>query len=165
MLVSLDTARRVSGVAPRVQPWFSTAFAGTRTNPGAFLPAALDRAVAEQFSVIGGAFTIAATPCEVGGRGCRCTVQVLWHGDPTRDALVLIRRTGAAAVAPNAAQQDLTGREREVLQWVAAGKTNAQIADILAASPHTIGKHLENIHAKLGVENRTAAVNRGMAPL
>ncbi len=92
-------------------------------------------------------------------------MQVLWRGDPTRDALVLIRRVGTVVGARNAAQQELTAREREVLQWVAAGKTNAQIADILAASPRTIGKHLENIYAKLGVETRTAAVNRGTASL
>ena len=71
----------------------------------------------------------------------------------------------ANAASREAAQPDLTVREREVLQWVAAGKTNAQIADILDASPRTIGKHLENIYAKLGVETRTAAVNRGMARL
>jgi DNA-binding CsgD family transcriptional regulator len=165
MLVSLDTARRMSGIAPRVESWFTAASAGTRPGAGALLPAALDRAVAEQFAAIDGAFTMAATPCEVEGRGCRCTVQVLWRGNPTRDALVLISRVGAAAVSRTAAQPDLTAREREVLQWVAAGKTNAQIADILAASPRTIGKHLENIYAKLGVETRTAAVNRGMASL
>ncbi|MFS8087043.1 MAG: helix-turn-helix transcriptional regulator, partial [Acidobacteriota bacterium] len=133
MLVSLNTARRVSGVAPRVQSWFSTAFGGEQTDPGALLPAVLDGAVAAQFSAIDGAFTIAATSCAVEGRGCRCTVQVLWRGDPTRDALVLIRRVGTAIGARNAARRELTVREREVLQWVAAGKTNAQIADILAA--------------------------------
>ena len=166
MLVSLDAARRVSGVAPRIESWFTAAFAGLHVGPGALLPGAVDRAVAEQFAALDGAFMIAATPCEAVGRTCRCTVQVLWRGDPARDALVLIRRVGAAA-APSreAAQPDLTVREREVLQWVAAGKTNAQIADILDASPRTIGKHLENIYAKLGVETRTAAVNRGMARL
>jgi DNA-binding CsgD family transcriptional regulator len=54
----------------------------------------------------------------------------------------------------------LTAREREVLEWVAAGKTNRDIASILGASPRTIEKHLERIYEKLGVENRTAAVMR-----
>ncbi len=164
MLVSLDAARRVSGIAPRVDPWFNAAFAGACTGIGALLPAGLERAVAEQFAAIDGAFMIAATPCAVEGRGCRCTVQVLWRGDPARDALVLIRRVSGAVAKPAPAPV-LTVREREVLQWVAAGKTNAQIADILSASPRTVGKHLENIYAKLGVETRTAAVNRGMALL
>jgi DNA-binding CsgD family transcriptional regulator len=91
-------------------------------------------------------------------------VQVLSRGDEGRDALVLIRRLGAPAMrgAGPSRANELTAREREVLQWVAAGKTNAQIATILAASPRTIGKHLENIYAKLGVETRTAAVNRAI---
>jgi DNA-binding CsgD family transcriptional regulator len=54
----------------------------------------------------------------------------------------------------------LTPREREVLDWVAAGKTNRDIAAILSASPRTVEKHLERIYEKLGVETRTAAVMR-----
>jgi DNA-binding CsgD family transcriptional regulator len=44
-----------------------------------------------------------------------------------------------------------------VLYWVAKGKTNRDIGDILGASPATVKKHLERIHEKLGVETRTAA--------
>lgn len=51
----------------------------------------------------------------------------------------------------------LTLRESEVLYWVAKGKTNRDIGDILGASPATVKKHLERIHEKLGVETRTAA--------
>lgn len=51
----------------------------------------------------------------------------------------------------------LTRREMEVLGWVAAGKTNWVIAQILDLSPATVGKHLERIFAKLGVETRTEA--------
>lgn len=51
----------------------------------------------------------------------------------------------------------LTAREAEVLYWVVKGKINRDIADILGASPATVKKHLERIHAKMGVETRTAA--------
>src|SRR5579872_1148382 len=51
----------------------------------------------------------------------------------------------------------LTSRESEVLSWISKGKTNRDIAQILGLSPRTIDKHLEQIYAKLGVENRTAA--------
>ncbi len=51
----------------------------------------------------------------------------------------------------------LTHRESEVLLWIAKGKSNRDIADILALSPRTVNKHLEQIYAKLGVENRTSA--------
>ena len=51
----------------------------------------------------------------------------------------------------------LTAREAEVLLWVARGKANRDIADILSLSPRTVNKHLETIFAKLGVENRASA--------
>jgi DNA-binding CsgD family transcriptional regulator len=54
----------------------------------------------------------------------------------------------------------LTAREREVLDWLAAGKTNRDIAAILGRSTRTVEKHLERIYQKLGVETRTAAVMR-----
>ena len=51
----------------------------------------------------------------------------------------------------------VTERESEVLFWVANGKTNREIAEILNMSPRTVNKHLETMFPKLGVENRTAA--------
>ena len=55
---------------------------------------------------------------------------------------------------------ELTAREREVLDWVARVKTNVEIAQLLWLAPRTVGKHLENVYAKLGVSTRTAAVAR-----
>ena len=51
----------------------------------------------------------------------------------------------------------LTAREAEVLLWISRGKTNRDIAEILSLSPRTVNKHLEQIFAKIGVENRAAA--------
>ena len=51
----------------------------------------------------------------------------------------------------------LTLRESEVLLWIARGKSNRDAGEILNMSPRTVNKHLEQIYAKLGVENRTAA--------
>jgi DNA-binding NarL/FixJ family response regulator len=65
------------------------------------------------------------------------------------------RRAGEAAV--------LTCRERQVLQWLGNGKSDRDIALILAISPRTVHKHLQRIYEKLGVECRTAAVVRAMA--
>lgn len=54
----------------------------------------------------------------------------------------------------------LTAREAEVLRWVAAGKSDAQIAAILHISARTVQKHLQHSYEKLGVESRTAAAMR-----
>lgn len=57
----------------------------------------------------------------------------------------------------------LTSRERDVLYWIAAGKTDRDIGAILCISPRTVHKHLQHIYEKLGVETRTAAVMRALA--
>jgi DNA-binding NarL/FixJ family response regulator len=53
----------------------------------------------------------------------------------------------------------ITYREAEVLLWIAHGKTNREIADILDVSPRTVNKHLEQMYPKIGADNRTAAAS------
>jgi DNA-binding CsgD family transcriptional regulator len=69
-----------------------------------------------------------------------------------------IERSGDALLLEERQDDVLTAREREVLAWVARGKTNAEIAQLLWLAPSTVRKHLENVYAKLGVNTRTAAV-------
>ena len=63
------------------------------------------------------------------------------------------------------ARFQLTEREVEVLRWVACGKTNRDIGDILGLSPRTVNKHLEHVYVKLGVETRTAATSVALAAI
>ena len=56
--------------------------------------------------------------------------------------------------------QSLSPREQEVLQQMAQGLTNQQIAERLVISVRTVKKHVENIHGKLNVQNRTQAAAR-----
>jgi DNA-binding NarL/FixJ family response regulator len=53
----------------------------------------------------------------------------------------------------------LTAREVEVLQLVADGLSNAEIADRLVLSQRTVHAHLRSIYDKLGVNSRTAAAH------
>jgi len=71
--------------------------------------------------------------------------------------LRLAKDSGTETPAEFSSELGLTTREGEVLSWLAKGKTNRDIAQILGLSPRTIDKHLEQIYSKLGVENRTAA--------
>ncbi len=54
----------------------------------------------------------------------------------------------------------LSDREREVLQLMAAGLTNPEIARALHLSPHTVKEHTSSLYRKLEVRNRTEAVQR-----
>ena len=62
-----------------------------------------------------------------------------------------------AASRSVAVANSLTPREAEVMGWVAVGKTNAEVAEVLRLSSRTVQKHLEHVFEKLGVETRTAA--------
>jgi two-component system response regulator DesR len=55
----------------------------------------------------------------------------------------------------------LTDRERAVLELMASGATNPEIAEQLHLSKHTIKEHTSSVYRKLGVRNRTEAVQRG----
>ncbi|WP_423199573.1 MULTISPECIES: response regulator [unclassified Cupriavidus] len=81
-------------------------------------------------------------------------------GEGTDWMVVELRARPAAGLASEAATLSglsLTAREAEVMAWVARGKTNRDVAEILGMSPRTVNKHLEHIYEKLGVETRTAA--------
>ncbi len=106
-------------------------------------------------------------PARSGGRLPALLVEWLESGD----VKPLIRRRGERRLTVQQADGallleerhegiELTAREREVLAWVARGKTNGEIARRLWLAPSTVGKHLENVYAKLGVSTRTAAVAR-----
>jgi DNA-binding CsgD family transcriptional regulator len=59
----------------------------------------------------------------------------------------------------------LTSRQWELLRLLASGHSNAEIASELVVSTHTVRKHLENIFARLGVTNRTAAIAKAFPNL
>ncbi|QBR94567.1 response regulator transcription factor [Nocardioides euryhalodurans] len=64
---------------------------------------------------------------------------------------------GPAPAPPPPETPGLSGREREVLELVAEGLTNRQIAERLFISPVTARNHVSRILTKLGLENRTQA--------
>ena len=65
--------------------------------------------------------------------------------------------------APAAKDRGVTTRELEILQWVREGKSNADIAAILAISPLTVKNHVQKILRKLNVQNRAQAVARAIS--
>jgi DNA-binding response OmpR family regulator/DNA-binding CsgD family transcriptional regulator len=86
-------------------------------------------------------------------------LRLFYLGKLAPSELLLRLAHGEQSITPADLRKELglTSRESEVLSWISKGKTNRDIAQILGLSPRTIDKHLEQIYAKLGVENRTAA--------
>ncbi len=94
------------------------------------------------------------SPLVLEREGSRLVVR--WVAQEEFTCLLLAEEPATAS----GARLDLSPREIEVMQWVGQGKTNYEIAAILAISVRTVQKHLENIFVKLGVETRTAAADR-----
>ena len=100
-------------------------------------------------------------------RGALPPAIVTWLGARPREplevsadhgSLVVNAVDGALLLEERPADLGLTRREREVVELVGEGLTNAQIAERLWISPGTVRRHLENAYEKLGVSTRTAAV-------
>jgi DNA-binding NarL/FixJ family response regulator len=105
----------------------------------------------------------APVPLQVGfHRAGEDTLRVRRFTEPGRDDLVMLAlEEEHAPPGPSALLAlGLTTRQAEVAYWVAQGKTNPEIAVILATSPRTIDKHMERILERLGVENRASLTLR-----
>jgi len=98
----------------------------------------------------------AAVDLDLGG-GSMC-----FHGLPRHDGEIILLQSANARAARGEAMLAaiLTKRQQEIMNWIAEGKTSAEVAIILQISPRTVEKHLEAVFQRLGVENRIAAVRR-----
>jgi DNA-binding CsgD family transcriptional regulator len=83
-------------------------------------------------------------------------------GDLTGTTLLVRKRASAPEPQALAAAFGLTSREAEVLYWVACGKINRDVGEILGMSPRTVDKHLQHVFEKLSVETRTAAASMAL---
>lgn len=68
----------------------------------------------------------------------------------------------ALTAADGLGRRALSAREKEILDWVARGKSNGVIADILNISSGTVDTYLRRIYEKLDVSDRTSAAVRGV---
>lgn len=88
----------------------------------------------------------------------RLEARLFAERQPGRSWLLTLEETLLVANAPaSLLRLGLTAREAEVLYWIAHGKSNPEIAIILAAALNTIKRHVQSILIKLNVESRLAA--------
>jgi DNA-binding NarL/FixJ family response regulator len=69
----------------------------------------------------------------------------------------------AAQLTKHSERSRLTERELEVIQLVARGLSNKQVADVIGRTEETVKIHLKNIYAKMGVADRTEAVTLALS--
>ena len=73
------------------------------------------------------------------------------------EMIINARLANAAQIATPPQSANLHDRERDVLTWVARGKTSSEIADILGLTKRTVDFHLDNARTKLNAATRTQA--------
>jgi DNA-binding CsgD family transcriptional regulator len=140
-------------------------YAGAVPRPGQRLPAALDRWLAQAMSRGAALGVRNELMLARGGDRLRVRAMALPALEPAREGetIVMFQEQPTVAASVQFASLPLTPRERDVMQWLAAGKTDRDIAGVMGCSHRTVQKHLERIYTKLGVETRTAAVMRVLA--
>jgi DNA-binding NarL/FixJ family response regulator len=146
-LNGVETTRRVLAAAPHTRIVVLTmlegddsVFAAMRAGARGYLLKGADRAEIERAVRTVARGEVVFTP-SVAGR------VLAWF------------RSGASSVDPTVFPE-LTDREREVLDLVARGLTNAEIARRLVVADKTVRNHVSNVFAKLHVADRASAVAR-----
>jgi DNA-binding NarL/FixJ family response regulator len=154
-LLAASLAGRVLWCTPQAGKLLAAAFADFDTD-GYLLPAAIREWLAQRAASGNAAL---APAIDVTGRGAVPALGLSYVGQIGSDEHLLRLVEGEAGNEQTTLKQKLavTEREAEVLLWIARGKSNRDIAEILELSPRTVNKHLEQIYAKLGVENRASA--------
>jgi DNA-binding response OmpR family regulator/DNA-binding CsgD family transcriptional regulator len=159
-LLATDRAGRLLWCTPKARQLLADLFP-TGHEPGAALPAGVMSQLMQLRSDGQGAQ--ARLLLDVNGRKVEISVMSAIGPDE-----LLFRLTELSTTDDERQLQhllSLTSRESEVLLWISRGKANREIGEILAISPRTVNKHLEQIFVKLGVENRASAAARAIRTL
>jgi DNA-binding NarL/FixJ family response regulator len=154
-LLAADSVGRVSWCTPQAGRLLATAYKDFDTE-GYLLPLNV-REWLQQCAAAGSAAI--APPMDLKIERASVALCFVYGGQVGVDEYLLRLVEGDGPLEHVILKQKLqiTEREAEVLLWIARGKSNRDIAEILQLSPRTVNKHLEQIYAKLGVENRASA--------
>jgi DNA-binding NarL/FixJ family response regulator len=150
----IDARGRIAWQSPQAQRWLAESFADAPADAGA-------RWLVEAGGPVGADALADTTTQRLLRRPAADGRHLVarWLGEVgLGESMWLLSQQAAGEAQPSRlASASLTPRETEVLSWIAKGKTNRDVADILGMSPRTVNKHLEHVFEKLGVETRAAA--------
>ena len=142
-VVLVDAKGRIAWRSPQAALWLQTL---DLTAAEGCLPDAVYTAVGATMD-----------PVLINGTGTPLSIRNMGRVGMGETMLLLEQPAANGTGTSRLSEAALTPRETEVLSWLAKGKTNRDIGDILGMSHRTVNKHLEHIFEKLGVETRAAA--------
>jgi DNA-binding NarL/FixJ family response regulator len=145
----VDARGRIAWQSPQAQRWLAESFAQGGDTPPA--------APASWLASVGAPGSADALGRRAHADGRQLVARRLGEVGLGETMWLLSLQAPGEAGPSRLATAALTPRETEVLSWVAKGKTNRDVAEILGMSPRTVNKHLEHVFEKLGVETRAAA--------
>jgi DNA-binding CsgD family transcriptional regulator len=153
-VIVIGTDGSVRSVSDVARAWLAAYFGPTPDRD--CLPDQVDAWQRRAVSLAGAAETMpeAVAPLVIDRGRARLVLRCLRHAG---QILVLLHEERTTIAAEDLAALGLARREAEILAWVALGKTDAEIATILAISPRTVSHTLGRVYRKLGVESRLAA--------
>jgi len=158
-LLAADAMGRLQWCTPKARQLLTELFP-CAPGPSGALPSSVATRLQE---LARSAAPSASTEIEVGARRLALTYLSALAPDELLFSISEVARGGDEQVLRE--RLCLTSREAEVLRWLSCGKSNREIGEILAISPRTVNKHLEQVFIKLGVENRAAAAARAVRAL
>ncbi|OWY64948.1 hypothetical protein B7486_44560 [cyanobacterium TDX16] len=158
-MIVLASNGQVQRMTQQAWSWLIKYFP-TRSRQAFSLPENLQQWVKYQISLLvsDSELSLPRLPLKVEREGRRLIVRFIAEPLGNQYLLLLEEQQSVFLSAETLGLLGLTKREAEILSWVAQGKSNAEIASIVASSSKTVKKHLEHIYQKLGVQTRATAV-------
>jgi DNA-binding NarL/FixJ family response regulator len=155
-LVVLNSEGQVQEISPQAVAWLETYF--PKPTSTAQLPDHLWAWVKYQIScaTLEANLAKAQLPLRIEQAGKQLVIRLVIEQRSERYLLLLEEQT--RSLSQSLERLGLSQRETEVLFWVMQGKENKAIATQMRVGKSTIGKHLESIYRKLGVQSRTEAI-------
>ncbi len=145
---------RTAWMQPKAQAWLLEFFPDEVKTNGS-LPRRISQLV-EKSRASGG------TPEHLEVQSARERLNAMLSTSPMGGWILRLERTPLNPAPRFRPLDQLSAAENRVLKWMVEGKRNAEIATILGLSPRTVEKHVEEILAEFGVENRATAIIRAM---
>lgn len=160
----VDTHGRIIYRSPKSDALLKRSSEVNKRRPGMLSPrldAFLDRMIFREANPLSNGNVASRLVLDHAGGRIIVRFSALPHTNGSRrEFLLILKEAGIADGSEALRSLGLTKRQAEILRLIARGNADADIGGALGISPRTVEKHLENVYAKLAVDNRVDAARR-----